>query len=72
MSKKILTSAKAHKLKVRLHADEFVDSRGALLALEVRAKSADHLMAISESGIKKLKRGNVVATMLPGTTVFLG
>lgn len=29
-------------------------------------------MAISDDGIKQLKYGNVVATMLPGTTVFLG
>lgn len=29
-------------------------------------------MAISDAGIRQLRIGNVVATMLPGTTVFLG
>lgn len=52
MSLRILNAAKEHKLKVRLHADEFVDSQGAKVAKKVRAKSADHLMAISDEGIK--------------------
>ena len=55
-----------------MHADEFVDSRGAELAGEYKVKSADHLMAISEKGIQSLADNNVVATILPGTTVFLG
>jgi imidazolonepropionase len=42
------------------------------LASKLKAHSADHLMAISESGIEKLARKNVVATILPGTTMFLG
>jgi imidazolonepropionase len=36
------------------------------------AKSADHLMAVSDKGIERLAAKNVVATMLPGTTIFLG
>ena len=72
MSKQILSAAKDHKLKVRIHADEFKDSNAAKLAKQMKAKSADHLMAVSDKGIKYLKSGNVVATMLPGTTVFLG
>lgn len=72
MSKEILTAAKKHGLKLRLHADEFKDSKGAMLGKQLRAKSVDHLMAISDKGIQYLSKGNVVATMLPGTTVFLG
>jgi imidazolonepropionase len=52
MSLKILNAAKEHGLKTKLHADEFVDSKGARLAKNVRAKSADHLMAISDEGIR--------------------
>ena len=59
-------------LKIKLHADEFVDSGAALLAGKYGACSADHLMAVSDEGIEALKKGNVVATILPGTTVFLG
>ena len=33
---------------------------------------ADHLMQASESGLKKMADKDVVATLLPGTTFFLG
>jgi imidazolonepropionase len=42
------------------------------LAAKVRAHSADHLMAVSEKGIERLAKKNIVATILPGTTMFLG
>ena len=38
----------------------------------MRVASADHLMAISDENIQRLSKTNVVATILPGTTVFLG
>jgi|SaaInlV_100m_DNA_2_1039680.scaffolds.fasta_scaffold07649_4 imidazolonepropionase len=72
MSKKILLTAKEHGLKIRLHADEFQNSLAANLAGELNAVSADHLMAISDEGIRALKENNVIATLLPGTTFFLG
>ena len=59
-------------MNLRLHADEFEDSHAAELAAKLKAHSADHLMAISDVGIKALAENNVVATMLPGTTIFLG
>lgn len=71
-SKKFLHAAKKLGFKLRIHADEFEDSEGAKLAALVRAHSADHLMAVSEQGIKDLKKKNVVATVLPGATLFLG
>lgn len=71
-SRKILLTAKEHGIIPRLHADEFEDSRAAELAAEIGAVSADHLMAISEIGIKKMAESKVMATLLPGTTFFLG
>ena len=71
-ARKILKTAKKHGLKARLHADEFVDSGAAELAAELRAVSADHLMAISDAGIKAMAEKGVIATLLPGTTLFLG
>ena len=71
-ARRILTTAKNHDLISRLHADEFEDSGAAELAAELGAVSADHLMAVSDIGIKKLADGNVSATLLPGTTFFLG
>ena len=59
-------------MKSRLHADEFVDSGAAELAAELRVVSADHLMAVSDAGIKAMAEKGVIATLLPGTTLFLG
>jgi len=70
--RKILETGMKYNLKPRLHADEFVDSGAAELAAEVGAVSADHLMAVSDSGINKMSEKGVVATLLPGTTLFLG
>ena len=71
-SRRILETGKTYGLIPRLHADEFEDSGAAELAAEVGAVSADHLMAVSNDGISALKNGAVTATLLPGTTFFLG
>jgi len=71
-SRRILETGLDYGLTPRLHADEFVDSGAAELAAEMGAVSADHLMAVSDAGIKALADANVIATLLPGTTLFLG
>ncbi len=71
-TKRILAAARQHGMQLKFHADEFVSSGGAELAVEMDALSADHLMAISENGISALADSNTVATLLPGTTFFLG
>ena len=71
-SRRILETAINYDLKPRLHADEFIDSSAAELAAEVGAVSADHLMAVSDAGIKAMAEKEVIATLLPGTTLFLG
>ena len=71
-SRKILETAKSYGLIPRLHADEFIDSGAAELAADINAISADHLMAVSNKGIQALSDSNVIATLLPGTTLFLG
>ncbi|NOZ74383.1 MAG: imidazolonepropionase [FCB group bacterium] len=71
-SRKILAKARTFGLGIRLHADEFMDSRSAELAAELKASSADHLMAISDAGIRALSESGTIATLLPGTTFFLG
>ena len=68
----ILTAARSAGLGLKLHADELRASGGAELAAEIGATSADHLAAISDSGIRVLAASNTVATLLPGTMVFLG
>ena len=68
---KILNVAKSFGMIPRLHADEFVCSNGAVLAKEIGAASADHLMSIDDTGIEALSSSKVIATLLPGTTFSL-
>jgi imidazolonepropionase len=71
-SREILTASRGAGLSLKLHADELEPHGGAELAAELGATSADHLGAISDAGIAALARSNTVATLLPGTMVFLG
>ena len=71
-SRIILQTAARHNLIPRIHADEFTDSGAAGLAAEIGAISADHLMAVSDQGIKDMANAGVMAILLPGTTFFLG
>jgi imidazolonepropionase len=71
-SRAILTAARDAGLMIKLHADELTSSGGAELAASLGATSADHLAAVSDDGIAALGRGQTVATLLPGTMLFLG
>jgi len=71
-TKKILNVAKKYNLIPRIHADEFIYSGGAELAAEINAISADHLMSVNDEAIESLSKSNTIATILPGTTFFLG
>ncbi|MGL5355061.1 MAG: amidohydrolase family protein, partial [Cetobacterium sp.] len=51
---------------------EIKNTKGAELAAELGMYSADHLMAVSEEGIKSLKNSKVIANILPGTSFSLG
>lgn len=75
-SRRVLEAAARRGLTPRLHADEIADSGGAELAARLGAASADHLAAISETGVEALaaaaETGSpVVATLLPATTLYL-
>ena len=71
-SRRILNVGKKYGLIPRMHADEFQNSKSAEISGEIKSISADHLMMVSEEGIKALTENNVIATLLPGTTFFLG
>jgi imidazolonepropionase len=70
-SRSVLDAGKALGLAPRLHADELTPLGGARLAAEVGALSADHLLFATEEGIDAMAKAGVVATLLPGTSVFL-
>jgi len=70
-SRRILGAAKTAGLGLRIHADELSRSGGALLAAELRADSADHLLRIGEKEIESLARAGTVAVVLPGTAWWM-
>jgi imidazolonepropionase len=71
-TRRILEASRKAGLGLKLHADELKPSGGAELAASLGAVSADHLGAISDAGIEALARSSTVATLLPGTMLFLG
>jgi imidazolonepropionase len=71
-SRAILSAARSAGLLIKLHADELTACGGAELAASIGATSADHLAAVSDEGIAALAASSTVATLLPGTMLFLG
>ena len=69
--RKIFETAKKYGMEIRMHADELACVGAAELAAEVGAKSADHLLFVSDDGINALAQNHVVATLLPGTSFFI-
>ncbi len=69
--RKIFETAKKFGLEIRTHADELDCVGAAELAAEMGAKSADHLLFVSDYGIDAMRKNNVVATLLPGTSFFI-
>jgi imidazolonepropionase len=70
-TREILTAARALGLGLRVHADELARSGGALLAAELSASSADHLLFVGEEEIEALARSGTVAVLLPGTAWWM-
>ncbi|MDR1049429.1 MAG: imidazolonepropionase [Synergistaceae bacterium] len=70
-SREILLKARELGLRLKVHADEVHDLGGAALAGELRAASAEHLLAASDEGIEAMARGGVVAVLLPATAYSL-
>ncbi len=70
-SRRVLRAAKDMGLGLKIHADEIVPLGGAELAAELGAVSADHLLVISEQGVKKMAGSGVIGVILPGTTFYL-
>ncbi|SMO37001.1 imidazolonepropionase [Fodinibius sediminis] len=69
-SRQILTAAKGAGLVPKLHADQLSPGRGAELAAELGAASADHLEKISGAGVEAMARAGVVAVMLPLASLY--
>lgn len=70
-SKKILKRAEEFGFALKIHTDELSNVGGAQLAAELHCVSAEHLVYTIKSGIKAMKKANVVPVLLPGTSFYL-
>ena len=64
------STAKAHGLPVKLHAEQLSNSHGAALAASYGALSADHLEYLDSAGIVAMKASGTIAVLLPGAYYF--
>ncbi len=70
-AKRYLQACREHGLALRLHADQFSE-RGAIpLAVELGARSVDHLESTGEEGARLLAKSDVAAVLLPACGLFL-
>lgn len=63
---RLFKAAAHHGLRVRLHAEQLSNQKGAALAARYRALSADHLEHLDEAGAKAMAAAGTVAVLLPG------
>jgi imidazolonepropionase len=70
-ARRYLAEAQRLGLALRLHADQFTEAGGLELAIELGARSVDHLEATSERGVRALGEAEVVAVLLPASALFL-
>jgi imidazolonepropionase len=59
-------------LALRIHGDQFTELGAIPLAIELGARSVDHLEATSEAGVRALASSSVAAVLLPASALFLG
>lgn len=71
-SRRVLETGRKYGLLPKIHADEIEEIGGAVLSGEVGAVSAEHLIATGERGMESMRRGGVIACLLPQTSFYLG
>jgi imidazolonepropionase len=67
----VLTSAKKHGLRLRIHAEQFRSSTGADLAADLGAATADHLETVTDETLQHLRAAGVQPVLLPGSVFAL-
>lgn len=71
-SKKYLECAKKLGFDLKIHADEIEAIGGSVLAGEIGATSAEHLISINEEGLEAMAKAGTTAMLLPATSFYLG
>jgi imidazolonepropionase len=71
-ARRYLTACEAAGLALRLHGDQFTEQGAVPLAIELGARSVDHLEATGDDGVRALAASAVTAVLLPASALFLG
>ncbi|MDX6488053.1 MAG: imidazolonepropionase [Gaiellaceae bacterium] len=70
-ARRYLEACAAEGLVLRLHGDQFTESGAVPLAIELGARSVDHLESTGAAGIDALGKSAVTAVLLPVAALFL-
>jgi imidazolonepropionase len=71
-ARRFLEACGERGLALRLHGDQFTEAGAVPLAIELEARSIDHLEATGSAGVRALAASDVVAVLLPVSALFLG
>ncbi|MDQ3161422.1 MAG: imidazolonepropionase [Gaiellaceae bacterium] len=71
-ARRYLEACRAAGLSLRLHGDQFTEAGAIPLAIELGARSVDHLEATGAGGVRALAASEVVGVLLPASALFLG
>src|SRR5262245_26817534 len=70
-ARRYLSACRDAGLVLRLHGDQFNELGSVSLAVELGARSIDHLEASGEVGVRTLAESDVVGVLLPASALFL-
>ena len=70
-ARRYLEACRDAGLSLRLHGDQFTEAGAVPLAIEVGARSVDHLESTGERGIAALAASDVTGVVLPASALFL-
>jgi imidazolonepropionase len=71
-ARRYLEACRDAGLALRLHGDQFSEQGAIPLAIELGARSVDHLEATGDEGVRTLAGSEVVGVMLPVAALVLG
>jgi imidazolonepropionase len=71
-ARRYLRACREHGLALRLHGDQLSEMGAVPLAIELGARSVDHLETTGPAGVATLAGSGVVAVLLPVAALYLG
>ena len=71
-ARRYLEACREAGLALRLHGDQFTEAGAIPLAIELGARSVDHLESTGREGIAALAASDVAGVLLPASALFLG